>query len=290
MTAYALMIATDTTYAETFHTTTSATTVNACDTASLTLTVYTAAKQAAVTASSTVALRPSNLVADMTTPTDAATLVTACKAECNKLPSFGLTVTGATTAMKPTAIKEVCQGVQVPVAWDTNLATSAPKCKFISSAAIGTPAAAPNSYAAITANAATADATNACHKRRMDKGKLWYDAMVVTNSGAKTGEYASDDITAAASGIDAAGAYKLYLDAVDTWITARQLVMDKYTGYLHAKYVVQELGAATLKSEDNKLRAEARLSGTSTTTNNNIKQAYKAAWELAFYTYTDAET
>lgn len=63
--------------------------------------------------------------------------------------------------------------------------------------------------------------------------------------------------------------------------------MDKYTGYLHAKYVVQELGAATLKSEDNKLRAEARLSGTTTTTNDNIKQAYKAAWELAFYTTAD---
>jgi hypothetical protein len=250
------------------------------------LTVYTDAKQAAVTATDTVALRPSNLVEDMTTPTDAPTLVTACKDACNKLPSFGLTVTGATTTLTPTAIKEVCQGVQVPVAWDTNLATSSPKCKFISSAAIGAQGGAVPHYAAITA-AGTLDAANACHKRRMDKGKLWYDAMVVTNSGAKTGEYASDDITAAASGIDGTGAYKLYLDAVDTWITARQLVMDKYTGYLHAKYVVQELGAATLKSEDNKLRAVARLSGTSTTTNNNIQQAYKAAWELAFYTTAD---
>jgi len=95
MTAYKTMVDSDTTYTEVKDGATSKGCKPSGGTDDCTLTIYTSCKEAEVAkvesgAGTLAAKRPANLVATIASASDNADLFTKCKAECSKLPSFGM--------------------------------------------------------------------------------------------------------------------------------------------------------------------------------------------------------
>lgn len=278
MTAYKLMIDTDT----------GVTTVHATQGCKVTgtpgssnvvaLTVYTSAMSAIVAAASDEATgaRPNNLVTAIANDTAGsgtdANARTSCLARCNLMPSWGLKISGTGTAAFPTVATEVCQGIQTTTAatadTGSNNTARANLCKFISS---GKRATTPTDYIDIADTGSAG--TSKCEKRANQKGILWRAAVVLAQAVSQGTDYPT-----------AVAGYTGFTGAVDTWITSRGGVILSYKAYLQFKNTCQKVGKSFLDQIVAVDMATKRVTGVRGTdiTNDNLTEMYEDQWTAIF--------